>query len=172
MTFPKPPSKPAINPKREIAELEGVHKTHYLNPSARRTDKSLGDQCGITGLGFHIIEIEPGLESTEYHVHYYEDECAYILEGQAELTIGDTVYIAGPGDFIGYRAGGLPHAMKNIGTTTLKCIVVGQRLEHDVADYPRRRKRLYRNKDREWDLVDIKDINNPRAASPSPDEDR
>jgi len=155
--------------KQEIDELEGVHKIHSLNPHAKRINKSLGDLCGIKGLGFHIIEIEPDYESTEYHVHYYEDECVYILEGQAELTIGNTSHAAGPGDFIGYRAGGLPHTMKNVGTTTLKCIVVGQRLDHDVADYPRLDKRLFRNKGREWDLVDIKEINNPRVGISNPE---
>jgi uncharacterized cupin superfamily protein len=155
---------------QEIAAFEGAHKTHYLNPHAKRIKKSLGDLCGITGFGFHIIEIAPGYESTEYHVHYYEDECVYILEGQAELTIGDSRYAAGPGDFIGYRAGGLPHTMQNVGTTTLKCIVVGQRLEHDVADYPRQHKRLFRNKGRGWDLVDITDIDNPHPADYDPQD--
>ena len=68
--------------KDEIAEMEGEEKIHFLNPNAVRLNKSLGDLSGITGFGFHIIEVEPGRESTEYHIHKFEDECVYILEGK------------------------------------------------------------------------------------------
>ena len=43
--------------------------------------------------------------------------------------------------------------MFNNGEETLVCLVIGQRLEQDVADYPRLAKRLYRNSG-EWNLVD------------------
>jgi len=35
--------------------------------------------------------------------------------------------------------------MKNTGETPLDCIVVGQRLSHDVVEYPDKGRRLYRN---------------------------
>jgi len=150
--------------KSEIDAMEGLKKTHFLNDNAVRTNKSLGDLTGLTGLGFHIIEIEPGHESTECHVHYFEDECTYILEGTAEVVIGEETHNVGPGDFIGYRAGGLSHTMVNTGTTTLKCIVVGQRLDHDVADYTRLNKRIYRNDGMNWDVVNHDRIDTPKNA--------
>lgn len=70
----------------EIEAMEGLAKTHFLNENAKRTNKSLGDVVGLKNLGFHIIEVLPGYESTEYHVHYSEDECVYILSGKATLT--------------------------------------------------------------------------------------
>ena len=47
--------------------------------------------------------------------------------------------------------------MKNTGESTLVCIVVGQRLQNEVVDYPNLNKRLfcYGNKS---DLVDDSDI--------------
>jgi uncharacterized cupin superfamily protein len=148
----------------EIDRYAGVEKTHFLNANARRVNKSLGDLTGLSGLGFHIIEIQPGYESTELHMHYHEDECVYILEGEAEATIGDQKYPVKAGDFIGYRAGGEPHKLKNSGSSLLKCIVVGQRLEHDVGDYPALKKRIYRNKGLKWNLVDLEDISEPSAG--------
>ncbi|WP_026971854.1 cupin domain-containing protein [Aliagarivorans marinus] len=142
----------------EIAGMDGEQKTHFLNPNAVRINKSLGDLCGIRGFGFHIIEIAPGKASTEYHVHQFEDECVYILQGEAEVEIGEDIVTVSQGDFIGYKAGGLAHTMTNTGTETLKCIVVGERLAHDVADYPKLNKRLYRNHGQGWDLVDIADV--------------
>lgn len=150
--------------KEEIEEYEGVDKIHFLNKNARRLNKSLGDLTGLSGFGFHIIEIQPGSESTELHMHYHEDECVYILEGEAEATIGDKTYSVKAGDFVGYRAGGEPHKLKNNGNSILKCIVVGQRLAHDVGDYPNLKKRIYRNKGLKWNLVDLEDISEPVAG--------
>jgi len=148
----------------QIAEFEGIKKTHFLNENAQRVNKSLGDLTGLSGFGFHIIEIQPGHESTELHKHYYEDECVYILEGEAEAVIGDKGYAVKAGDFIGYRAGGEPHALMNNSRSVLKCIVVGQRLDHDVADYTKLEKRIYRNKGMSWNLVDTENIEKPVAG--------
>ena len=143
--------------------MAGLAKTHFLNDNAKRTNKSLGDVVGLKNLGFHIIEVLPGYESTEYHVHHFEDECVYILSGQATVTIDETDYEVSAGDFIGYPAGGLAHTMKNTGSEVLRCIVTGQRLTHDVGDYPRLGKRLYRY-GQSNDLVDVNDISHPNLG--------
>lgn len=149
----------------EIASMEGTAKTHFLNDNAVRNNKSLGDLTGLTGLGFHIIEVQPGRESTEYHVHYHEDECTYVLSGQGTVTIGGNIHQIGAGDFIGYRAGGLPHTMEATGNESLVCIVVGQRLAHDVGDYPNKRQRIFRQAGLPWNLVDLDSIREPVAGS-------
>lgn len=150
--------------KAEIEDYAGLSKTHFLNSNARRINKSLGDLTGLTGFGFHVIEVQPGHDSTELHMHYYEDECVYILEGTAEATIGDRQFTVSAGDFIGYRAGGKAHKLSNCGTEVLKCIVVGQRLAHDVGDYPRLGKRIYRQQNMPWSLVDIDAIETPTGG--------
>jgi uncharacterized cupin superfamily protein len=150
--------------KQEIAAFAGITKTHFLNPNAKRVNKSLGDLTGLTGIGFHLIEVDPGCETTEMHRHYHEDECVYILQGEAEAYIGDEVHKVGAGDFLGYRAGGLGHALKNTGSEILRCIVVGQRLEHDVADYTKLQKRIYRNRNMPWNLVDMTNVVEPSGG--------
>lgn len=148
----------------QIAGLEGLSKTHFLNPNAKRVNKSLGDLTGLTGFGFHIIEVAPGFDTTEYHVHHHEDECVFVLEGEATALIGDEEHAIGPGDFIGYRKGGLAHSIYNSGDRTLRCIVVGERLAHDVGDYPRQQKRIFRNAGLPWNLVDHKALEEPKGA--------
>ncbi len=150
--------------KEEIAQYEGIRKTHFLNDNAKRVNKSLGDLTGLTGFGFHIIEVEPGHDSTELHMHYHEDECVYILEGEAEATIGESVCRVAQGDFLGYPAGGEPHKLRNVGSSVLRCIVVGQRLDHDVGDYPAKNKRIYRNRGMKWNVVDMDAIAEPVAG--------
>lgn len=71
-----------------------------------------------------------------------EEECVYVLEGETEATIGESVYQVKAGDFIGYRADGLAHKLFNTGNSIFKCRVVGQRLDH--ADYPFLQKRICR----------------------------
>ena len=148
----------------EIDEFVGLEKSHFLNADARRTNKSLGDLAGLMGLGFHIIEVPVGCASTEFHCHHYEDECVYVLQGEATVTIGETQTAVSAGAFIGYPAGGPAHTMRNTGTTVLKCIVVGQRLAHEVVDYPNKKVRLYNNQGKPWDLVNIADISHPVAG--------
>lgn len=149
----------------EIAAMEGLKKTHFLNPNAQRVNKSLGDATGLTGLGFHIIEVEPGHETTEHHVHHHEDECVYVLSGHATALIGEKEHAIGPGDFLGYRKGGLAHSIRNTGTEVFRCIVVGQRLDHDVGDYTRLKKRIFRNAGLPWNLVDHDQIATPQAGA-------
>jgi uncharacterized cupin superfamily protein len=149
----------------EIAAMEGLAKAHFLNPNARRVNRSLGDLAGLTGFGFHMIDVEPGCETTEHHVHYHEDECVFVLEGRATAIIGEIEHPIGPGDFIGYRKGGLPHSIRNTGKTTLRCIVVGERLSHDVGDYPRQAKRIFRNAGLAWNVVDHDALREPKAGA-------
>ncbi len=149
---------------QEIENFEGLQKNHFLNPNGKRQNKSLGDLTGLTGFGFHLVEVQPGDESTEYHFHHHEDECLYILSGTGVATIGEEKHDVGAGDFIGYRKGGLPHQLEATGDQPLRYIVVGERLDHDVCDYPKKRKRLYRNKSTGWDLVDMDAITTPNAG--------
>ncbi|MFN7176672.1 MAG: cupin domain-containing protein [Thermaurantiacus sp.] len=149
----------------DIEAMEGLRKTHFLNPNAVRVNKSLGDLTGLTGFGFHLIEVEPGYDTTEHHLHHHEDECVYILSGEATAFIGDREFPVKAGDFLGYRKGGLAHSIRNTGTRTLRCLVVGERLAHDVGDYPRLGKRIYRNRDMPWNLVDHAAIAEPKAGA-------
>ena len=151
--------------KEEIDQLPGLDKTHFLNDNASRNNKSLGDLTGLRSLGVHIIEIEPGFQSTELHVHYHEEECVYVLGGTGEATIGEDSFPIKSGDFLGYRAGGEPHMLNNTGNSVLRCLVVGQRLKHDVGDYPNLGKRIFRNEGLSWNLVDIDAISEPNAGA-------
>ncbi len=51
--------------------------------------------------------------------------------------------------------------LKAADIAALVCLVMGQRLAQDVSDYPKARKRLYRNSGN-WDLVDLDAIEKPK----------
>jgi uncharacterized cupin superfamily protein len=87
------------------------------------------------------------------------------LSGEATAFNGEESVSIGPGDFLGYRKGGQAHSIKNTGSETLRCIVVGERLPHDVGDYPRLGKRIFRNDGLKWNLVDHADLEEPVAGA-------
>ncbi|MEM9426691.1 MAG: cupin domain-containing protein [Pseudomonadota bacterium] len=153
-----------VVPADAIASMTGKARTHFLNEQARRTEKSLSALTGLSEIDFCLIEVEPGDETTEHHKHYHEEECLFILDGEGTARIGAESREVRAGDFIGFRKGGLAHSLKNTGATALSCIVVSQRKNHDVSDYPRMGKRLFRNQDLTWNLVDLTVIDRPFGA--------
>ena len=68
------------------------------------------------------------------------------------------------GALIAYPAHGEAHDLRNTGLSPLTCIVVGQRLDFDVVDYPEQNKRLYRYAGKAEDLVDIAAVSHPIMA--------
>jgi len=165
MTTHKPAGR--IVTADEIATTTGLAKQHFLNSSAERINKSLGDLAGLTTLGFHLIEVAPGKMTTEHHVHHHEDECVFVLSGSGTAFLGDTATHISAGDFVGYLAGGQAHHIENTGTTPLQMIVAGARLPHDVVDYPRANRRLFRNDGMEWCTAQLDELEFPKAGAKS-----
>lgn len=145
----------------DIDAMPGEQRVHFLNKNAVRINKSLGDAVGLTQVGVHMIYVEPGKDTTEYHKHFYEEECVYVLAGTASLIIDDKTYRFAAGDFAGFPCNTAAHTIRNDGDVTLVCLVMGQRLLQDISDYPHQGKRLYRHSG-EWDLVDIEQLTDPR----------
>ncbi len=146
---------------KQIEEMQGEKRVHFLNPNAERIRKSIGDAVGLSRIGVHIVHIEPGKNSTEYHKHYNEEECIYVLSGKGTLRIEGEELPFEKGDFVGFPANTAAHDLKNTGNEILIILVMGQRLDQDVADYPSKHKRLYRNNG-DWDLIDFENIVDPR----------
>ena len=140
-----------------IAAMENVRRPHFLDPTAVRLARSIGDAAGLKNIGVHINTVEPGCRATEFHAHRYEEECLYILSGRGTTTLGDTKQRVGPGDFIGHPIDGVAHEMVNDGDEPLVYLVIGQRLPQEIVDYPRIGKRMYRHGG-ERNIVQVKDI--------------
>lgn len=55
------------------------------------------------------------------HVHQYEDEVIYILEGEFEVMVGGETFKATTGDCLNFVRN-IPHAYTNVGTTDAKTL--------------------------------------------------
>ena len=137
--------EPDLHPLLSAANIVAMPETsfqHPLNARARRLGRSLGDATGLTRIGVHLVRVRPGDETTEFHVHRRAEEFLYVLSGHGVADLGDESIEVGAGDFMGFATGGLPHAMRNSSEEDLIYLVGGERVDADVVDYPRVRKRL------------------------------
>jgi uncharacterized cupin superfamily protein len=168
MEEPEMKKHPLLLRSADIQQMRGRLKTHFLNPNAVRLSRSLGDAVGLSRIGVHWVEVEPGRDSSEYHMHYQEEECVFVLAGQGTACIDGEDYPVAAGDFLGLPRGRAAHNIRNTGDERLVLLVMGQRLEQDVADYPDRGKRIYRSA-AGWDLVDIEEIESITPTLPRPE---
>ncbi|HHP7245101.1 MAG TPA: cupin domain-containing protein [Elainellaceae cyanobacterium] len=128
----------------DIQAMPEVVNQHTLNPNAIRHTRSLGDAVGLSRIGIHLVRVEPGHETTQFHFHHCEEEFLYILSGRGIASIGDTEIEVSTGDFMGFTAPSIPHSLRNPFDQDLVYLMGGERKSFDVCDYPRLRKRLVR----------------------------
>jgi uncharacterized cupin superfamily protein len=94
-----------------IEAMQEIRRVHVLNKGAIRNYKALGDAVGMRDIGVHLVRINPGDESTEYHTHYCDEEFVYVLAGRGMTEIGGRKHAIGPGDFMGFTAPSAPHSI-------------------------------------------------------------
>jgi uncharacterized cupin superfamily protein len=127
--------------------------THKLNSQAVRHTKSLSDAVGMSHLGIHLVRVETGKESTQFHFHHQEEEFIYIISGRGIAEIGEVEFEVAAGDFMGFTAPSLSHCLKNPFEEDLVYLMGGERQSFDVTDYPRLKQRMFRI-DSDRQLVD------------------
>jgi mannose-6-phosphate isomerase-like protein (cupin superfamily) len=72
-----------------------------------------------------VIELRfgPDFEGVDPHRHTDHVDSFYVLEGEAEFTVGDAVVRAGPGTFVAAPVGAL-HGFRNAGPGELRLLNV------------------------------------------------
>lgn len=98
----------------------------------------------MTQIGIHLVRVEPGKKTTQFHFHHQEEEFIYIISGRGIAEIGESEFFVEVGDFMVFTAPSLPHCMKNPFEIDLVYLMSGERRNFDVCDYPRLKKRLFR----------------------------
>jgi uncharacterized cupin superfamily protein len=153
-----PPSEPTQSTEKpylirtsEYDESSFKQRAHGLDDTAVRHTISLGDICGLTKLGVHLVRIPPHSKSSTLHWHQTDDEWVYVLEsGAAGATLvtlpqgeketrEETIR---KGDFIGFKAGtGLGHVICTADEEVV-FLCCGTREPMDVCTYPLKGKKL------------------------------
>ena len=134
---------PLLNAK-DIEAMEETVRVHQFNDNGIRHTKSIGDALGLTTLGIHLVRVEPGHDSTQFHCHHEDEEFLYILSGKGLADIGDEQIEIEAGDFMAFKKHSLPHSLHNSSDQDLVYLMGGTRSDIDVCDYPRIGRRMYR----------------------------
>jgi mannose-6-phosphate isomerase-like protein (cupin superfamily) len=74
---------------------------------------------------FEVIDLRfgPEFEGVDPHVHVDHVDSFYVLEGQAEFTVGTEVFLAGPGSWVAAPIG-VRHGFRNAGEGELRLLNV------------------------------------------------
>jgi uncharacterized cupin superfamily protein len=108
----------------------------FNEPCIRREWKSLGDAAGLTQFGVNLLQLQPGVWSSQRHWHMHEDEFVYVLKGEVVMVTdaGDEVLKAG--DCAGFKAGERDgHCLQNRSDHPADILVVGSRNADDHGEY-------------------------------------
>jgi quercetin dioxygenase-like cupin family protein len=120
------PTAPAVVPP--------IVRADELRRGASRTRTFVGAEHGA-GVSYFFVDNEPG-QGPDIHRHPYP-ETWVLLEGEARITIDDTVLHAVAGDTATAPAGAW-HGFKNSGTGRLRvlCIHASDRIIQEWRDAP------------------------------------
>ena len=77
-----------------------------------------------TGGAYVVLETEvPAQGGPPRHVHRYEEESYYVLEGEFEFHVGERTEMARPGAFL-IAPRNVPHHFRNVGLETGRLLVI------------------------------------------------
>lgn len=117
-----------------VSAAEAFDFQHPVEPRSLRYIRSLHTATGLSRQAVRWAQVRAGSLTTAFHTHDRTEEWVYILEGSAELRVGNERQAVGAGDFIGHRAGSAPHCME--AATELTYLMGGQIDDDDVVLYP------------------------------------
>ena len=86
--------------------------SHPWNSLSEIHGTMMGRLLGLKRTGVNFARVPPGKESFVYHSHQREEEWIYILSGEAQAEIDDSVCIVRAGDFLAFPTG-VAHHLRN-----------------------------------------------------------
>lgn len=105
-------------------------------PCRGRVWQRLGDAAGLTQFGVSLLQLAPGVWSSQRHWHTHEDEFVYVLGGEVVLVTDGGEQTLRAGDCAGFRAGDRDgHCLQNRSGRDAEILVVGSRDDADHGEY-------------------------------------
>ena len=146
--------------RAQIDALAERRHVHQFNANAVRMTRSLSELLGLTRIGVHLIRLEAGRDSTQFHYHDRDEEFIYVLSGRGIADIGAQQFEIGMGDFMAFPEHSAPHGLHNPFADDLVYLVGGERNPIDVVHYPRLQRSMIKHegKKRWLDWSDIHDV--------------
>ncbi len=97
----------------------------------------IGGLIGARDLGYQLFRLEPGEFNCPFHFHHFDEEMAYVMEGECVMRTDRGEFTIREGDFIAFRAG--PRGVhKFVNRSAARCVlfVLGEQHPHLICEYP------------------------------------
>lgn len=122
--------------KRPVRESDLDWAVWYGGTTREIRGKALSDVGGDAKIGFGLLELPPGCDTTPAHYHTLEEEHLYVLSGRLTLHLGGETFALGPGAYVCFPAGqALRHHLKNDGAEPALYLMIGERIAGDRVVY-------------------------------------
>ena len=92
--------------------------------------------AGLESGAINHVSIAPGEQGFPLHRHHGQEEWVYVLSGEGEVLLDESVTAVGPGAFVVFPAAKEAHAVRNAGKSDLVCLMGGTAPAADVIDLP------------------------------------
>ena len=117
-------------------ETGSSYPTPFDEPCEDRQRRRLGDRFGLEGFGVNLVELPPGVWSSQRHWHSHEDEFVFVLEGTPTLINDDGETVLAPGMCAGFKAGNESgHHLVNKSGERVVYLEIGTRDGEDDCHY-------------------------------------
>jgi uncharacterized cupin superfamily protein len=127
---------PKIDPASVRLRTSTTYPPPYDAEAHGRSALMLSDAGGLGQFGVNITILAPGAKSSMRHWHAREDEFVMVLSGDCVLIEDADETPMQAGDCAAFPAGRPDgHHFINRGDAECRLLVVGARLDHDVATY-------------------------------------
>ncbi|HNR77066.1 MAG TPA: cupin domain-containing protein [Parvularculaceae bacterium] len=127
-------------PQKPIRNIADAELMDFMSPKGKFKAKlcRMGPSIGAEKLGACLTVLEPGRKSFPFHVHHFNEEMMYVIEGEGEYRFGPETYKVRAGDLIAAPAGGpeRAHQMTNTGAWPLRYLCFSTMHPVDVVEYP------------------------------------
>ncbi len=110
----------------------------FDEPVRARMHWRIGDAAGLQHFGVNVLELPPGVWSSQRHWHSHEEEFVWVLEGEVVLVTDAGEEILRAGEYAAFRAG-VPngHHLQNRSGARARVLEVGTKRDgKDSAVYP------------------------------------
>ena len=110
----------------------------YFDREGYRWDsKDLDPLVGARRLGYQLIRLPPGQSTYPFHLHHFGEELFVVLQGECTLRSDRGSWNVRAGTSIACPPGRCgTHKFTNESSADCVLLALGERLDHDVCEYP------------------------------------